>query len=213
MDFEYFRMRNSLVMIKKNCSAIILAAGNSSRMGSPKFLLKMPDGTSFLESLTHQYAGFGCSEIVVVMSNEGFALLKDKPQNLPSQTQITINTHVEFGRFYSIKTGMKQLSTESVFIHNIDNPYANKNVLEQIYKAKSESEVIKPIMNGKGGHPVLLSKRVCELILNEKNNDQNFKVFLNSFRTKKVKVEDETVLLNMNTYDEYLEFYSRKVKK
>jgi len=200
-------------MIKKDCSALILVAGNSSRMGSPKFLLKMPDGASFLESLAHQYAGFGCTEIVVVLSKEGLQLIKDKPQHLPSQIQIVINTHIEFGRFYSIKKGLKQLSTESVFIHNIDNPYANKNVLEQIYKAKLEGEVIKPILNGKGGHPVLISKRVCELILNENNNDQNFKVFLNNFSTKKVEVKDETVLLNINTYDEYLEFYSREIKR
>ena len=200
-------------MTKKDCSALILAAGNSSRMGTPKFLLKMPDGTSFLESLAHQYADFGCAEIVVVLSQKGLQLIKDKPQNLPSQIQIVINTHIEFGRFYSIKTGLKQLNTESVFIHNIDNPYANKNVLEQIYKAKLEGEFIKPILNGKGGHPVLISKSVCNYLLNEKNNDQNFKLFLDSFPTKKVKVKDDTVLLNINTYDEYLEFYSGRVNK
>lgn len=182
-------------------------------MGIPKFLLKMPDGTSFLESLVHQYADFGCAEIAVVLSQEGLQLLKDKARDLPSQTQIVINTHVEFGRFYSIKTGLKQLNTESVFIHNIDNPYANKNVLEQIYKAKLEGQVIKSVLNGRGGHPVLISKSVCDYILNEKNNKQNFKETLNSFHIKKVKVEDETVLLNINTYDEYLEFYSRRVNK
>ncbi len=182
-------------------------------MGSPKFLLKMPDSTSFLESLVHQYADFGCAKIVVVLSKEGAQLIKDEPQNLPSQTIITINTHIELGRFYSIKTGLKQLNTESVFIHNIDNPYANNTVLEQIYKAKLEGEVIKPVINGKGGHPVLISKSVCNYLLNEKNNDQNFKVTLNSFHTKNVKVEDKTVLLNINTYDEYLEFYSRRINK
>lgn len=172
----------------------------------------MPDETSFLESLVHQYADFGCAEIVVVLSKEGAQLIKDEPQNLPSQTHIVINDHIEFGRFYSIKTGLKQLNTEFVFIHNIDNPYANNNVLEQIYKAKLESDVIKPIINGKGGHPVLISKSVRNYLLKEKNNDKNFKKLLDNFHTKKVKVEDETVLLNINTYDKYLEFYSRKTQ-
>lgn len=190
----------------KDCSVIILAAGKSSRMGKPKFLLNMPDGGSFLENITRQYAEFGCSNIVVVLNNEGIALIKKHAQNLPSQTQTALNPHPEFGRYYSIKTGLKLVNNNNTFIHNVDNPYANKKVLEQIYDAKSEAEVIKPVNNGKGGHPVLISGKVRDYILQEKNHDINFKEFLKRFPAKKVEVKNDTVLLNINTYDEFVEF-------
>ncbi|MBC8321647.1 MAG: NTP transferase domain-containing protein [Bacteroidetes bacterium] len=176
-------------------------------MKRPKFLLSTTDGNSFIEKIIHQYADFGCSNIIVMLNSEGIALIKKHTQNLPIQTQIVLNPYPDLGRFFSIKTGLKFVHNYYTFIHNVDNPFANKKVLEQLYSAKTEAKVIKPVYNNNGGHPVLISPTVCDYILNEKKHDVNFKEILNRFSTKKVEVKDETILLNINTYDEYLEFY------
>lgn len=195
--------------MKKNCSVIILAAGSSSRMKQPKLLLTTPDGTTFLETIAKQYDEFGCQQIIVVLNKDGINLIKRYHLNLPSQAQIVLNPHPEFGRFYSIKTGIKQVESSYIYIHNVDNPFANKEVLEQLYNSKKESDVIKPVNNGIGGHPVLISQTVCDYILNENEHTINFKEILKRFTTKSVEIMDTTILKNINTYDEYLELYRK----
>lgn len=199
-------------MDKKDCAVIILAAGNSSRMGSPKFILKMPDGSSFLEYISNQYTDFGCSEIIVVVSEAGLELLKDKPQKLAPTVKIILNDHGEYGRLYSINKGLAQLKSDCVFIHNIDNPFAHKEILEQLYLHKDTADYVKPVAKGQGGHPILLSKKVIDSLMNEKNRTIKLKDFLHNFSFKKVKITDHSVLTNINTHEEYLAFYHRKIR-
>jgi len=207
---QYLKNNYNFVRImKNNCSVIILAAGNSSRMGKPKFLLQMPSGETFLETITRQYSDFGCTNIVVVLNGYGNKLITNQPQNIAAHTQFTINYKHNSGRFSSIKTGVKLIETNYTFIHNIDNPYAKKDVLEQIYNKKLQAEVIKPTMNNRGGHPVLISKRVCKDILIQKENDLNFSSFLKRYSTKEVDVDDDSIFKNINTNEELMEFIKR----
>jgi len=195
--------------MEKECAAIILAAGKSLRMGRPKFMLTLPNGITFLENVINQYSDFGCREIVVVLSTEGIELIEKKPLNISARIKVVLNPYPEYGRFYSIRTGIKQIINNYTFIHNVDNPYAKIKVLDQMYNAKNNADFIKPVHNGKGGHPVLISKKICDYILQESKNDINFKDVLNIFLSHKVVIQDDIIHLNINTYDEYLEFYRK----
>ena len=192
--------------MKNDISVIILAAGNSSRMGKPKFLLEMPNRKVFLEHIIKQYFDFGCENIIVVFNEAGYKTAVEYYRYLPSKTQFIINPNHELGRFSSIKIGIKQISTSHVFIHNVDNPYAKKEVLDQIYSERLNADVVKPVMNNKGGHPVLISKKICEDILLEKDDNLNLKGILSKYLTMKVEVNDKSILLNINTNEELEEF-------
>lgn len=178
-------------------------------MGKAKFLLELPNGVSFLENITRQYDEFGIQNIVVVLNSDGIEQVKIQPQELPSQTQIVFNDHPEFGRFYSIKTGLQFVNHSYAFIHNIDNPFAEQKVLDEIYNVKSEALVIKPVIGNKGGHPVLISKTVIDQIVSKKDHNINFKEFLVGFPTKRIEVKNDSILLNINSHNEYLEFYRK----
>ncbi len=195
--------------MKKNCSVIILAAGRSSRMGKPKFLLELDNGYSFLENIARQYEEFGSVNIVVVLNSDGIRQIKKHPQNLPPSTQIALNKHPEYGRFYSIKTGLQFCKCNFLFIHNVDNPFAKKKILDRVYDARLEADVIKPISKGKGGHPVLISKKVSDYIVHEKDNDLNLNEVLQRFATKRVEVQDDSILLNINSHNEFVEFMKK----
>jgi CTP:molybdopterin cytidylyltransferase MocA len=195
--------------VKKNCSVIILAAGRSSRMGKPKFLLEFGNGASFLENIIRQYDEFGSVNIIVVLNSDGSEKIKKHPQNLPPKTQIVLNQHPEYGRFYSIKTGLQFCTNNYTFIHNVDNPFARKKVLDQLYNARSEADVIKPAIAGKGGHPVLISKKVCDYIVHEKDHNLNLNEVLQKFQTKGVEVQDDSILLNINSHNEFIEFMKK----
>ncbi|NQU35489.1 MAG: NTP transferase domain-containing protein [Bacteroidetes bacterium] len=192
--------------MKEDTSVIILAAGTSSRMGNHKYLLKIGDGTTFLESIAKQYDSFGCSSIIIVLNKDGYNEFNKLEIMLPPKSHIVVNNNPELGRFYSIKTGAKIVSSDYTFIHNVDNPYAKKNLLNQLYRYRISYDVIKPIIFGKGGHPILISRAVINKLKKEKRSELKLNEFISIFSTKEIDVNDKTILLNINTPSDFNKF-------
>lgn len=191
----------------KNYSAVILAAGKSIRMGVPKFALKFNENTSFLEKIVNEYTVFGCTQIVVVLNEEGALFLKQNPVSLSHNTRIVTNHHPEWERFYSIKTGLKRLDKSNLaFIHNVDNPFVIHGVLKSMLDKIEDAAYVVPVFNDRGGHPVLLSEMVIKNIIAEKEHDLNFRDFLKGSIKKTVEVQDGSILVNINTDEEYRSF-------
>ena len=192
--------------MKANCSAIILAAGISKRMGKPKLMLQLDNNTTFLENIANKYKEFGCSKIIIVLNNEGIDLVKHLNIKLASQTILVLNNHLELGRFYSIYLGAEQVSSDYVFIQNIDNPHAQFEVLSQLYKNKVSNGYVIPVRKGRGGHPVLISRKIINNILDENKFDHNFKKYLKQFSKNEVEIIEDSILLNINTPTDYKAF-------
>ena len=187
----------------KNCSAIILAAGRSSRMGMPKFALQFSENRTFLDEVIKQYRIFGCKKIVVVMNRDGWIFLQKRSKKFDANIVLIENTHLEWERFYSIKLGIQNVKNIfPVFIHNVDNPFIDQKVLEKLYSLSSKDYIV-PVFNGKGGHPILLSQNVAVEILKETKNDLIFSIFLKKFEKTRVEVADKNILVNINTKEEY----------
>ncbi|RLD75316.1 MAG: hypothetical protein DRJ07_18275 [Bacteroidetes bacterium] len=190
--------------MKNKCSVIILAAGKSTRMGTPKFLLKYNNKTTFLEKIIKEYEAFGCKEINVVLNEKGVNLLKNNIANSSNKLKIVINYHPEWERFYSLKLGIEQLDKKrKVFVHNVDNPFVNHKVLKSLIENISEFDYAVPTYKGRGGHPVLLSKKVIRNIIAEKENGMNLKDYLSNYNKVIVQVNDENILVNVNSKEDY----------
>lgn len=193
------------------CSAIILAAGKSSRMGIPKFDLKFNKKLTFLEEIINCYTNFGCQEIVVLLNEKGTDYLESQSIQIPSNCTIVVNSHLEWERFYSIKLGMLQLQNSyPVFIHNVDNPFLNADVLSSLLQNHSNADYVIPVFEGRGGHPILVSNKVRTAIKNERKNDSVLSDFLKNYTKKAVRVADKKVLTNINTEAAYIEFKAHR---
>lgn len=185
-------------------SVIILAAGHSSRMGKPKFSLELSDGRTFLEHIVDQYFSFGCKSIILVLNEEVSKHLETININKQTNIQCVINSHPEFERYYSIKVGLSVLGNDNyVFIHNADNPYANQNILKELYNHRSEADYIKPIYKGRGGHPILISPLVVKDINSIENYNIRFNDFLKKYTAKEISTDDNKILVNINTIFDY----------
>ncbi len=190
------------------CSAIILAAGRSGRMGKPKFALKFNRGKIFLEEIVAQFSNFGCKEIIVVLNEEGKKLFDKLNLRLSGVAKIVINHHPEYERFYSLKTGLISLvNSNNVFIHNIDNPFVDEDVLKLLLNAINDTDYCTPTFNSRGGHPVLLSKNVVKEILTEDDIEINLRDFLKRYNGKRVEAQSDKILVNINTPEEYGNFF------
>ena len=195
--------------INKKYSAIILSAGKSSRMGVHKFSLRFNDSSTFLENMVNEYNAFGCNELIIVLNPDGASFLDQLKINLPSNVKIAINQHPEWERFYSLKLGAKLLlKTGPAFVSNIDNPFVDSNILQALALSVQKADYTYPSINGKGGHPILLSEKIISDLTTEPIDEIHLKEFLGRYSKSKVEVNDERILANINTDEEYRKFFN-----
>jgi CTP:molybdopterin cytidylyltransferase MocA len=193
---------------EKEFSAIILAAGKSERMGFPKLSLQYDEKSNFIEHIVSEYLEFGCTEIVLVINEIGNQYLFDNQFIFGNKIKIVINEKPEWHRFYSLKIGVKSLSEiRPTFIHNVDNPFVNHEVLKELSNNVNSADYLSPEFNGKGGHPFLISEKVIKEIAQTEEDQKHLKEFLNQFPKIKVTVEDENVLININTINDYKKYF------
>lgn len=147
----------------KNTGIILLAAGNSSRMGSPKQLL-MYQGKTFLERIIDTASEiFDPNHIVLVLGarhHEISSVIKNK------NIHVIINENWESGMASSIQSGMKVLlnnfpEMDKCFISVCDQPYLTSDVfLEMIQLHETSSkEIVVAQYADTLGVPALFSKK------------------------------------------------------
>jgi molybdenum cofactor cytidylyltransferase len=191
-------------------SVVILAAGNSTRMGVPKFSLRFNSKHTFIEHIAHEYHDLGCKEIIIVMNESGNSFIKESALDFPENVKVVVNKHPEWDRFYSVKIGLQNLSKIlPVFIVNVDNPFVNLEIIQALLNEKDNADYIHPTYMGKGGHPVLLNEKILKDIINEKQNQLHFREYLNDYSKLIVKVDDENVLVNINTPEGYHYYFNK----
>ncbi|PLX14054.1 MAG: hypothetical protein C0597_10630 [Marinilabiliales bacterium] len=199
---------NKSKQIEKDYSAIILAAGKSERLGFPKLSLKYSDQYTFVEQIANEYNLFGCKEIIVVANQSGYNYIKNHNLKFPKNIHLVINEYPEWHRFYSLKIGVKALrESHSVIVHNVDNPFVNRRVLDDLLKNINTTDYVIPEYENRGGHPFLISKKIVNDIKFVEENQIHLKEFLNQYAKLKVPVQHEEVLVNINTMDEYRKYF------
>ncbi|MDO9256134.1 MAG: NTP transferase domain-containing protein [Bacteroidales bacterium] len=185
-------------------SCIILAAGNSVRMGTDKALLKFNADQTFLQKISEAYLLAGIEQVIVVVNSELFILIRESNHNLSKKVLLVINDKPELGRFYSLQTGIKFLKPgNSCFFQNIDNPFTSEKLLCELIIFKDTADVIMPTYQKKSGHPVLISPLLAQEILRTYNSDLRIDLFLKQFEVKKTETIDPNILVNINSPEDY----------
>ena len=186
--------------------AIILAAGQSARIGIPKLSLVFREGVSFLEQCISQFLLFGCSKVVVVVNSEGLRWIEKHKPLIKKKARLVLNPDPGRGRLFSLQLGIEKAGKRhALFIHNVDNPFVSQKVLQSLWKVSLEQEgfdYVSPRYKGKGGHPIMASNNLAQAILEEPSHE-SLKQILSAFERTTVDVHDPYILTNINTMDEY----------
>lgn len=146
------RMRASEV------AAIVLAAGEGRRMGGrPKALLRLPDGTSFLERILATARAAALGRVLVVHA-PGAAL------PLPAGVEAVVNPDPSRGMLSSIYAALDVLvgsTAAGALVWPVDCPRVPVAGIEAILAAAgSGAPVVVPRYAGRRGHPVLFAASV-----------------------------------------------------
>ena len=178
---------------------IILAGGYSSRMGMDKALIGM-EGVSTIEFLIRKLTPF--SKAIHVILGRNYQTVAP----LVTQTANAIfNSDHHLGMFSSIKAGFKCISADApILLQMIDQPSVPVTVYQHLLSSlDTENLFFQPLLSDSGekGHPVILSPKLKDIILEEPSNSTLRDVLQNiPLASKKwVPVRDIQVLQNMNT--------------
>ena len=163
--------------------AIVLTAGASKRLGEPKALVDI-HGESLIEILIRKLKGKKL-RIIIVTRVELFNEMEKLGE------KVVINTHPESGRTGSIQCGIKELESDRCLIVPVDRPGFSNATIEKLINLEKTSC---PSKNGRGGHPVVLSKEDCEKILSS-NPSTPLRDIINP---AKIEVDDEFLHLNID---------------
>jgi molybdenum cofactor cytidylyltransferase len=182
---------------------ILLAAGESRRMGYPKPLLKI-DGETFVAHLAAAMLTVVARLIVVVGAHAD----RVRPA-IPADPRIEVVDNPDWarGQLTSIKAGLRALPSESTaaMVHLTDHPMVKSITFAAVAEAYQRSR--KPIAiarhNGHRGHPVLFDRAVFEEVL-AAPEDQGARVVVNADASRVVYVDtdDAGILLDLDTPEE-----------
>jgi molybdenum cofactor cytidylyltransferase len=137
-------------------AAVVLAAGESSRMGRPKLLLPYR-GVTVLECVLRAVLDSPVDRTVVVL---GFGRERIGRLLEPLPVEAVMNPDPGRGMLSSILTGLAALPDDpgAVFIVPGDHPDLTPAVFKALLDARAASGkgLIVPTREGRGGHPLLM---------------------------------------------------------
>ena len=186
-------------------TAIILAAGQSKRMGQPKMLL--PWGkTSVLGKVITTFRDAGVEEVIVVTGGNR--------EHIEALVDVSARTifNPDFAKeemLSSIQTGLSGLKqgTEAILIALGDQPQVQEGCVRQITGAFQESRasIVVPSFKMKRGHPWLVAKSLWDEIL-QMHSPESMRDFLNrhSEEIRYVEVGNNSILQDLDTLEDYL---------
>jgi len=184
---------------------ILLAAGESRRMGYPKPLLKI-DGETFVAHTAMTMLSVLARLAVVVGAHAD----RVRPA-IPTDPRINIVENPEWsrGQLSSTKAGLRSLPADAsaAMIHLIDHPTVKAETFAAVLEAYRQSG--KPIViarhDGRRGHPVLFDRSLFAELL-DAPEDQGARVVVNAEPSRVVytDVSDPGILLDLDTPEELI---------
>jgi molybdenum cofactor cytidylyltransferase len=192
-------------------AAIILAAGESRRMGYPKALLRYR-GATFLESILDASAAAGLDPLVVVLGPDGSKVLE--VVGLHGATAVS-NLRPETGQLGSTKHGIQAVinhPVDAAVIWAVDQPHVSVRTVEQLVEEfrTSGAPIVIPTYEGRRGHPVLFGRVTFqELLAAPLEVGARAVVRAERERVRELPVSDEAVLEDIDTPQAYEELVRR----
>jgi molybdenum cofactor cytidylyltransferase len=188
-------------------SAVILAAGSSTRMGQAKQLLPL-GGTTVLARTIDNVRSAGLVEIVLVLGASAEAIRRQLPTSLLEGLKVVVNQAYRQGMASSLREGLSALDpqTGGALIILGDQPFVRPQTLHQIMAGyhRSGAQIVIPSHQGNRGNPVLLSRSVFPEVMALEGDTGCRAIFPNHLDAiLKVEVEDPGILLDIDNQDDY----------
>jgi molybdenum cofactor cytidylyltransferase len=146
--------------------AMILAAGESKRMGKPKLLLPFGEKT-MIETIVATVVSSKVEQTLVILGSDR-EKTEEKIKNYP--VKIVCNRDFRGGMLSSVQCGFKSLpeETRAVLVVLGDQPKISATVINKLIDAHKSSGkgIVLPVYKKERGHPVLIDVKYGEEVEN-----------------------------------------------
>jgi molybdenum cofactor cytidylyltransferase len=182
-------------------SVVLLAAGESTRMGRQKALLQWRDAPTLLEYHLRELAAVqDVAEVIVVTGHE-----RDRITEIASShpiARVAHNPAYKTGKVSSIVAGVRAAGADaaSIMLLAVDQP-RSAAIVGQVLGARDAGLIAVPVHGGRRGHPVLFDAALRDELLAIDEGSQGIRAVLQRHAADvvEVQVDDSDALLDLNT--------------
>ena len=184
--------------------AIILAAGQSSRMGAQNKLLTPLAGRPLLHHALNTFCGHsGIREVILVTGHQSAQV---QASTHGFDARVVHAQHHADGMSASLKCGVQALRTscDAFFVALGDMPHVCPSTLEQLISTmdRHQSPIVAPSHQGRRGHPVLFARALAPQFL-ALTGDRGAKEILQQSDITLVDVNDPGILKDYDTPESF----------
>lgn len=192
--------------VQRHVGAVVLAAGMSRRMGSPKVLLPWTEHKTILEHILDQLLLAKMQHITVVTGHRADDV---RPLAAHIGAEVTLNPDYATGEMLSsLKAGLQAMPPHisAALVVLGDQPRIQPRVIAQVLTAYAEGagDIVAPSYRMRRGHPILIDRRYWQDILNLPPDGAPRDVInRHQDRVGYVNVDTDSVLRDIDTPDDY----------
>lgn len=179
---------------------ILLAAGESRRMGYPKPLLTIGDRT-FVEIIATMMVAVTARVVVVL----GAHAEKVRPA-IPADRRIVTAHNYDYqrGQLSSIKAGIRavEADTDAILVHLADHPLVRPATFSRLIEefGRRRSPIVIARSSGRRGHPVIFARSIFdELMAAPEDTGARAVVNADPSRVSYLDIDDAGVCIDLDT--------------
>lgn len=182
---------------------LLLAAGQGSRMGQPKALVRGADNVPWLTSSWQKLTEGGCDDVVVVLGAEAeaAAALLDGRAHVVAQDWSK-------GMSASLRAGLRaardrDADADAVLVHLVDLPDVGAAVIRRVLAFAAPDALARAAYHGHPGHPVLIgADHWCDLVA-DLDGDEGARHYLTRHDATLVECADLATGADIDTRAEF----------
>jgi molybdenum cofactor cytidylyltransferase len=196
-------------------AGLILAAGDSSRMGRDKALLpwpppaagQAPSSDTFLSAAIRLFSL--TTEFVLVVVGKNEAVLA--PITYAHGASLVVNPDPSRGQFSSLQVGLQEVlnhGRDAAMVTLVDRPPVSPATIHILHNAFETADqniwAVVPEFSGKHGHPYLVGREMMAAFLRVPATSVARDIeHQHQEHIQYVRVDDPLVVLNINTPEDY----------
>jgi CTP:molybdopterin cytidylyltransferase MocA len=192
-------------------SGILLAAGESKRMGGQFKPLMKWGKTTVIDACIKNLKKTRLGEIIVVLGHREADV---RTRLAGSGVSYAINHDYKKGMISSIKTGMAMAGsqTDAFLIALVDQPMIPSELINRlviVHSDNAESRITVPVFEGRHGHPIIISREYePEIMALPDDAPEGLRGFIHKHRDDltEVEVESSVILEDIDTPEDYARY-------
>ncbi len=202
-------------------AGVILAAGDSSRMGRDKALLPWPPPVAGQAISNDTFLSAAIRSLLLATDFVVVVVGKNEPALAPiiyaDGASLVVNKDPTRGQFSSLQIGLREVlnhGRDAAMVTLVDRPPVSPATLQILHDAFEAADpsiwVVVPEFSGKHGHPYLVGREMIEAFLRVPATSVARDVeHQHQEHIQYVPVDDPLVALNINTPEDYAALLTR----